>query len=178
MNLDTAKEIVRLWTSPVGSKIAAIKLMREYVPGGLKDTKDYLDHHGRHADDLLKQLGKDFIKDPKELLIEARAELRRQLVYIEELQMQAGEETVSDVLMAAIQAAERRTVTLADLIVVDILHNGESLFSDRMQESPGEHIVIEIHNTSAGNPIATHKVVPTPEWEAAEELATNPRGED
>lgn len=173
MNHDTAKEITTMWFYGT-RKFEAIKLLRQESALGLKEAKDYLHEHGRHVDHLLKQLGKDFIKDPRELLIEARAQLRRQLSYIEELQRAAGEETVSDELMAAIM--DPRPTKLSDLIVVDILYHGESLFADGLNESPGEHIVIDILSGVPLGLIATHRVVLSPELEAAEELITERMG--
>lgn len=156
MNVETVKEIVADWCDN-GEKIRAIKILRADTSLGLIQAKNYLEEHGRTARDLQEALIRDFCKNPRELLAEARAQLRRQLQYIEGLVMSIGNEEVPQALLDSIKNPPM--VTLSDLVVLDILHNGESLFGDRMLESPGEHIIIEIHNTSGGKPIATHKVV-------------------
>lgn len=86
MNLDTAKEIVRIQCT-TRRLIEAIKLFRYETGFGLIAAKQYLeDYRPGDEDALLKKLCADFVKDKKDILIEARAELVRQMKIVDNLE--------------------------------------------------------------------------------------------
>lgn len=115
MNVDQAKEITHLWCTTF-RKIEAIKILRSDTNLGLKTAKDYLDGCGDNSDVMFKKLCDDFVKDPKELLVEARAELRRQLVYIQDLERQIGEQPASDALMAVLSNRPGAVLRVGELV--------------------------------------------------------------
>lgn len=132
---------------------------------GLIQAKTYLDEWGRHETGLIKRLCEDFVKNPQDLLIEARAELRRQLSYIEMLCMQVADQEVPQSLLDAITGPAPK-ITLPDLVVTDVRFNGRSIFMEEpLQAEPGDYIVIEMSNFGP-DPSYKVVVVPGPEWEA------------
>lgn len=173
MNIEEAKDIAHGWSH--NEKINAIKVLRQHTAMGLYAAKTYLDDYGRHEQDLVKQLCMDFVKDPKDLLIEARAELRRHLNYIESLVLQVGDEEVPQALLDAITDPPK--VTLADVCVTDVIVNGRSIFpepSHAIEANADDHVVVEIKYTerryAPSGFTSQVRVVPAPEWEAEERI--------
>lgn len=91
MNIETAQEIVRLWTAV--RKIDAIKVFRGETALELAQAKTYLDDHSRNGSrDLLKDLCDDFVQSPRDLLVIARNDLTRLEEHIARLEAEIDAE--------------------------------------------------------------------------------------
>ena len=86
MDLNVAQEIAHMWCTE--KKIQAIKLLRNETAFGIIEAKNYLENGVSLGGEtrLLKELCGDFVFNKEDLLIQARHEMKRLKLYIEQLE--------------------------------------------------------------------------------------------
>lgn len=125
MDLATAKEIAELRCNPnhtpgVKGVIDAIKMLRSETNMDLLASKTYLEHHSDHGASkatLLEWLKKDFVKDTRELLRDARESLLLQQKYVWALEQQVDAEDHQrrkDDLVKKVQKGTNAVVYISD----------------------------------------------------------------
>ena len=88
MDIKDAQEIQQLWQA--GRKIEAIKILRRETRMNLLQAKDYLE--SVRAEDIVKELGKEFIMSKRDLLILAVRQQTELCQYIEKLAIEIKQE--------------------------------------------------------------------------------------
>lgn len=104
MDINTAKEIANLACRPERRLIDAIRLLRNETGLGLLQSKDYLETT-KDETTLFNVLCKDYVTNKRDLLAQAKEELRQLEIRISILEFEIEEEDVRqeqlDTLFAA-----------------------------------------------------------------------------
>lgn len=88
MQVTTAKTIANNWFTD-GSKIQAVRCLRDETRMGMVDAKRYLEENAdKGVGELQKKLVNDFCHEPEFLLEQALAERRRLDAYISQLRLE------------------------------------------------------------------------------------------
>lgn len=134
MDLLVAQDIAHIWCS--GQKIQAIKTLRGETALGLIDAKNYLETGAASGEEaLVKKLCEDYVQNKEDLLIQARQEMKRLKLYIEQLE--------SEIF------ADARVIDLDDHVVTPFLSTivYTDLPTGDFRESHGKLFPIAAHPT-------------------------------